>query len=180
MKHVVEKKNRVLFFLVILFGLTTPGQASEYRVVVGDSLSVIAKRFSQGPVYGKKGSLQKFLALNPQIKNPHLVRTGLKINLPRELGIVEDSSFRKVASQEDSPQSIVTQSSPVTANSDKKENESSAFALEFRPQLGFAALSGRDKTTQAEAKLASDLGPAVGAKVIAQWDESWRAYLGIQ
>ena len=74
------KKILSIFIAVLIFALmaipasaTTPAKAT-YTVVKGDSMWKIAVRYEIG--------ISEIIAANPQIKNPDLIYSGDKINIP--------------------------------------------------------------------------------------------------
>ena len=55
-------------------GGSSSGQAAYHRVVKGDTLWALARRYGL--------SLAELIALNPQIKNPNLIYPGNEVRLP--------------------------------------------------------------------------------------------------
>jgi hypothetical protein len=74
----------LLGLTVVLLGsaLARAEETRKVQVQKGESLSEISEREVGRPVYGKRGSLQKLLHLNPQVKNPNYIRVGQWIFVP--------------------------------------------------------------------------------------------------
>ncbi|MEO5666492.1 MAG: LysM peptidoglycan-binding domain-containing protein [Bdellovibrionota bacterium] len=56
-------------------------QATTYVFERGDTLSKIAYTSLPGRVYGRNGNLLRLLRLNPQLRNPHHIAVGTRIEL---------------------------------------------------------------------------------------------------
>jgi LysM repeat protein len=76
-------KFKAIAVVVMLFSsLLHASETFVYLVKPNDTLTKIAARKLKGPVYkAKKGSLQKLLALNPNIKDPNHIFPGQKLTL---------------------------------------------------------------------------------------------------
>ncbi len=78
-----------MFVCISLLVITTSSNAFVYVVKEHDKFSKILGKYIPGPVWGKRGSYEKFISYNPQIKDPNLILPGDEINLPIESPIAD-------------------------------------------------------------------------------------------
>ena len=78
------------FTMALLLTLTSFAQSTTYTVKSGDSLWKIAVKYEIG--------ISELIKANPQIKNPNLIYSGQKINIPQEnsLKSFEDEVMRLI------------------------------------------------------------------------------------
>lgn len=108
----------VLFFFVLQTSFSA--WSKPIRVTPGDTLSKIAQAYKKNDehIYGKNGLLERLIALNPHIKNPHHIHAGTLISLP----LKNQTPIRQAASTEAPVESL---SSNETAMSVQAPDESS-------------------------------------------------------
>jgi LysM repeat protein len=153
MKPIMKFRFVKLTFASIL-GLsvfTASAFALSYVVKKGDILSRIAQKKIAGPIYGKGGSLQKLLELNPKIKNPNLIFVGDRIQIPYEQPSFADST----------PASTPPVSRASAAESEKIETDAS-FKAHHRPfeisiSAGNSYFTSTDKLNNSKAGVASNI-----------------------
>lgn len=130
----------------------------EWTVARGESLSLIAEG-----VFGNKNSLNKLLALNPQIVDPNVLGVGQVLNLPI---VAQDAQVEEVA-----------KTTPAQLNSvDKAKEDSSLTVVSNAPTTDAAANMGDALATPpADAQVAQgamETVPVVAAPAAPSVDNS--------
>jgi LysM repeat protein len=165
MKQMMKFRFVKLTFASIL-GLavfTASAFALSYVVKKGDILSRIAQKNIAGPIYGKGGSLQKLLELNPKIKNPNLIFVGDRIQIPYEQPSFADST----------PASTPPASRAPAAESEKIETieTDTSFKAHHRPfeisiSAGNSYFTSTDKVNNSKAGVASNINFGASAAYV--------------
>tara|TARA_B100001248_G_C27399538_1_gene468939 strand:+ start:8504 stop:9457 length:954 start_codon:yes stop_codon:yes gene_type:complete len=129
-----------------------------YYVQPGDSLSEIAQSHIGEPVYPKNGSLNRLLAMNPQILNPKIIEVGQAIYLP--------SHQRKTASTMEDLETAEKVVDP------KPQTNLSSGWLNYHIKAGanYNALSSTEIDNQNNAYIYSGLSPKLELGLIFNWD----------
>jgi hypothetical protein len=81
-------RRRLRHFIIVGVGLGISPFAFASSIYVAkkkDVLSEIARKTIKGPVWGKHGSLNTLIALNPKIENPNLIFPKQEILIPDEV-----------------------------------------------------------------------------------------------
>lgn len=137
-----------------------------YVVKNGDTLSSIAYKNISAKVYGKDGSINKILALNPQIKNPNRIFPGQYLELEK----VE--TFAVTENKDQEPREPAALETPIQEN---LQQEFSRF--ELAGVLGQSRLDAKDSTTSAKSVMSSRFSPEVSAKWTQHWDSGFISFL---
>ena len=134
--------------------------ARAYFVRRGDTLSKIAAKNISTPVYGKNGSLEKILLLNPQIKNADVIIPGQEISL---------------AAPAKEPEFVT--SSPERPTVPRKGHA----ILSVTPEFMSTEIKGIDRLTGAQAHLASKSNFGLTASYGQSWSDNFRTefYFGL-
>lgn len=159
--------------------------AESFTVRKGDTLSEIARTFMGKPIYGKRGSLRKIIALNPQIKNPNFIRPGQIVYIDQQTEVAEVEPVSAPAQT-----SVNTEDTfevePVIELIAPREIAAPEVA-EFSPRsrLGvstgfeYFAINATDKATKDDAKLISTTTPLINTYWELQWSEKYSSRLNI-
>lgn len=145
-----------------LLVLSSPANSSSYQVEKNDVLSVIIHSHLPGPVWGKEGSLQKILKLNPQVKNPDLIYAGdtLRLSEPVEsVETVEVAEVKKPEARLKAPASI------------------KPFSL--KAYHSFTSFNLKDESTGATSVLASKFHLGLEGRYSQQWTPTFKTFLGL-
>ena len=182
MKYFPSKAKTVLVCILLLV-ITTSSNAFVYVVKEHDKFSKILGKYIPGPVWGRRGSYEKFLSFNPQIKNPNLILPGDEINLPVECALAEE----KLPGLTREPAQVST---PVQKNSEIKPELNSKLALkeeasddlsgtelELTPFFTMSALTAKDLTTGTRTTVASNIYAGVDARYIQIWNENFKTFI---
>jgi hypothetical protein len=137
------------------------GPIHFHIVKKGETLSKLSHEFFKERTYGPNGSLAKLLSLNPQIKNPHMIKPGDKI-------FISMSEKEKVA--------------PAREFASKNEaipiGSSDSFI--FAPFWGVNSIKASDRVTGAKASVASDTNFGLMASYGIDWEEDFKTYLSLR
>lgn len=163
-------KNRGKIFIFTLGNIVALGSfAMSYKVQTGDTLSDIAYRFLGEKVYGPKGGLAKLLSINPQIKNPNIVRLGEDILINKKVMAKKSKkkTDRSIASVQDKKES--PQESPENYVLKREEEKPKIQGLYVSLFTGIASISSEDSTSGRTERAVSNMG--YGATAV--WTHHW-------
>ena len=167
--------------------------AASYVVKRGDTLSGIAHRNFSGKVYGKYGSLNKLLGLNPNLTDPDLIYPGQMLNLSKDELIlghtdaqkakIEDSMEPKKSGPQNGALSSDEKSRTFAQVEDNRQTASIAGGDEYSSfqitaGLGQSRLDSTDSSTNAKSVLGSTFSPQIDAKWTQNWASGLRTFLG--
>lgn len=149
--------------------------ALTYVIQKGDTLSEIAQKNFSGPIYGKNGSLQKILILNPTIKDKNKIKYGKIIDLgPFDLqrNIANTSTEEKIELKPITEPTSKVESPHSNEAKDRNDNapiEKLFSNLKIVPMVFFARIDSTDINTQAKAIIISNM--SYGIKL--NWEQNW-------
>ncbi len=137
-----------LLLSLFLFNINILANDFFYVVKNGDTLSNITQKNSIEKIYGKNGALKKLIKINPQIKNPSLIKPGSKIQLLNDWRIIANDIPAKV------PDTV-----PVVAAAEVVEDDGvSRYGLiEANPFLYYSRIDGTDIANGTKAIIISDI-----------------------
>lgn len=140
--------------------------ANTYVVKTGDSLSKIASKLVEGPIYGSGHNLEKIIKLNSQIANPNLIFPGQKIYLG-VLNLIPDNPKRTVANNQEnaSVAENVLQTVPATSATDTYIQD----YFSVSPHFFFTRIDAKDLNTGTGAVLLSSLAYGISFS----WKQEW-------
>lgn len=182
----MRRKLRHFIFIAPGIGFSALAFATTtYVAKKGDVLSSIAHEKIKGRVWGKQGSLNTILALNPTISNQDLIYTGQEIRLPDDV-IAEATATqtRSVASTSPTcevkrtpasdlaaaPTDAAPLTPPVTSNN---------ALFELSPYYGLTSLQAIDKATSNPATLASSVNAGLDVHYYQLWSESFKTFIDL-
>ena len=158
-----------------------------YVVKKGDTLSQVSEKMVPGPVLGKNGSLERVLALNPNIKNPDLIYPGEQVQLPGG-ELAQASAERQPAqivpepSPEPSPQAAVDLSpkspeaaSVVQAPAPMQFKRGVYYTI--APFYDFATITNQDRSSGAPASLTTSYFTGADFSYGQKWTEGFRTFM---
>lgn len=169
-----------------------PAFAASYVVKQGDTLSTIAHRNFEGRVYGKNGSLNKLISLNPNLTNPDQIYPGQMLNLSKDELILGHADASKVKIEDSMKQKSDPQNGALSPDEksrtfaqfqDNRQTASEANADEYSSfqitaGLGQSRLDSTDSSTNAKSVLGSTFSPQIEAKWTQHWASGLRTFLG--
>ncbi len=119
---------------------------------------------------------QKILRLNPQIKNPNLLRSGEQVELGDS--ITAQVETPPLHSRQTASDVIVgtADSNPVVVPPASTDDQS-ATAFDLFPVLAMTSISAKDSVTGSSATVSSDLDVGIAANFSQVWDEYLRTNL---
>ena len=146
-----------------------------YVVKSGDTLSQIIFRFFDNEtykIYGKGGSLESLLVVNPQLRNPHLLEPGDKINL-NFLGLSFVS--REIATSEQ------VQEDEGSIDQEKKtDDEFKTYALiNIIPRFSYSRIDAIEKADSSTGKIISKLNYGIDLSYEQVWSKKWNSSLNL-
>jgi hypothetical protein len=162
-------------------------RASIYTVQPGDTLSEIANRTFGFPIYTEAGSLEKILALNPQIVDPNLVlpgdriildeselpnRTMAKTTMPSDgeaLNPPPNDGRAPAATATGACEAIPGEAAPAPKRYPSSE-------IEIAPEFKFVKLQANDTVTRANATLLSSSHFGVRGAWVQNWTPASSTY----
>jgi hypothetical protein len=190
-------RRRLRHFIIVGVGLGISPFAFASSIYVAkkkDVLSEIARKTIKGPVWGKHGSLNTLIALNPKIENPNLIFPKQEILIPDEVigQALATQSQRSIAQLPSPPVACEVKrapaaeiatapaqvSPPSTLTSPPKETSSPSM-LEFSPYYGLTSISATDKGTGNPASLASSINAGLDVRYYQLWSESFRTFVDL-
>jgi hypothetical protein len=155
----------IKFLAVVSFSTT----AWAYVVKNGDTLSGITYENISAKVYGKDGSLNKLLALNPHIKNPDRIFPGQVISL---------SEVDKLAEVPTMERNIATNDSEIAPEASTLFKRGALVAL--TPFYNITNISATDNTTGSESIVASKYYVGVNASYIQEWNKDFQTAINLK
>lgn len=75
----MKRRNYLVTSILLFSSVLSAAERSVYVLSEGETLSQVASRAFPGRIYGRHGSLQKLLTLNPSIENRDRIYAGQKI-----------------------------------------------------------------------------------------------------
>lgn len=147
--------------------------AFHYTVQRGDTLSAIAGAHYPGRIYGKNGSLQQILSLNP-IKNPDIIYPGQVLRLSQD---DHHAIAKKIESKLDEKE---------VNQEDLKENKNPQVgfvpfsSLSVLPKLKYQRVSATDTTNGTTAKVYSSESYGVDLDWQLHWSEKFASTVGLR
>lgn len=174
------------------FSVVQQALAASYVIKRGDTLSGIAHRNFSGKVYGKNGSLNKLLGLNPNLTDPDLIYPGQMLNLSKDEVILSHADASKVKIEDSMKQKSDPQNGALSPDEksrtfaqfqDNQQTASEANADEYSSfqitaGIGQSRLDSTDSSTNAKSVLGSTFSPQVDAKWTQNWASGLRTFLG--
>lgn len=165
--------------MALLAGLGSVGssRAQDYVVQKGENLSTIIHDRIPGPVWGKNGTLQRVLKLNPEISDPNQILEGavIVVRLPDDLPVASIPGPEKETAPEKDPESASreiastpVQPAPAPASA-APEEEPSKDRLSLSLDTRFTSLEATEAATATHAQLNSSHDVGVNAK----WTQNW-------
>jgi hypothetical protein len=119
-------KQVLVFLITYSFFLENCFSATCYVVKLGETLSHISslKMKRDRPLYGKNGRLDFLISINPQLKNPDLIKVGQCVLSSRQ----EDNSSQILTKEEDShEEQSLTLEDPAEKLTSKSQNKKIAL-----------------------------------------------------
>lgn len=189
----MKRKFRTFILLTALMLATASAWCANYIVQSGDTLSGIARRHIPGRVYGKQGSLDKLLSVNPQIKNPNLIYVGQNLSIdgvsaplaarPKRApaaeapAVVEDVGTPLTISEK-KPAKMETMA-PAPTPSPNASPESNYPLSHLGADLGsqYFKIVAHDPVNGGNATLLSNLSPQLRLGWDLDWNEAWTTRL---
>lgn len=170
-------KNQLRSFAInfsIILGFTTTAWA--YIVKKGDTLSEIAYKHISPKVYGKTGSVNKILALNPTIKNPHFLSLDQIVNLGEfELSNSPKIKTNRYVAEESqiipSPSRIASESSPLFKR---------GSVLALTPFYSILNITSKDNTRGSESTIASKYYIGANASYVQEWTKDFQTAVNLK
>ena len=169
-----EFRSSIIMMCIALLGITTSAWAVVYVVKEKDSLSIIAKKHFNGPVWGENGSLKKIISQNPEIKNPDFIFPSEKINL-NDISLEQNSS-EALPEIKNNLEIKPELGRTVSSENGLKPDESGTLA-ELTPFTSMISLTSKDPNTGARSTVASSLYVGADARYIQIWSENFKTYL---
>jgi hypothetical protein len=146
------------------------------------TLSNIAYKNISAKVYGKSGSINKLLTLNPQIKNPNFIKPGHVISLGENEStkLAEVPTERNLAtdSQTSSQNYVEKNDSEIAAGTSPLLKRGAIVAL--TPSYNITNLSANDNTTGSESIVASKYYVGVNASYIQEWNKDFQTAINLK
>lgn len=157
--------------------------ASSYIVKHNDTLSEIASRTARGKIYGRGGSLQKLLVLNPQIKDADRIYAGQTIRLSRGANTLaqrqklksydtlgeDDLSNRSPASDENVVASAIVPAAELNGR----------LLLEVTPSFYYSRIDATELSNSSEGHLLSGLNARIDATLKYLWSERLASFASV-
>lgn len=159
-------------FILILTLVSPLVFAITYIVKKGDTLSEIAHKNYSGSVYGKNGSLQKLLNLNPHIKDKNFIKIGKLINLgdfENERGLASEQVNITVAEKPNVIPPVIESKIENKPQEKISNNKNYLSTVTIAPIVFFTRIDSTDIATNAKALLISNIN--YGVKF--NWEQNW-------
>jgi LysM repeat protein len=169
-----------------LVAASVSATALSYVVKTGETLSQIAQKQSSQKIYGNNGSLNKIIALNPQIKNPNFIKIAQKISIGE---FIEEKSAQAESQSPD--RTIATEPDAAVDSTAKKELEkepvekrcetTTPFIFKRRslvavsPYFSFLGLESKDNATHSKSTVASKYSTGFTTSYIQNWSERFQS-----
>lgn len=167
MRFTSRKIYSCLFIaLIACLVISTSAFALVYVVREKDSLSLIAKKYFHGSVWGENGALEKLIAQNPQIKNPNLIFPGDEVIIT-----VENAPAPEQISEKE-PINTDTVVAPLPT-------ESGAM-LEVVPFYAFTGIQATDSATDNPSTIVSSYHVGIDAIYSQQWSEVFKSFIHLK
>lgn len=158
----------ILFFATMLCVVHGRAYSLPYTVQRGDTLSRIAKKFVAGRAYGKNGSINKIISLNPNVKDADLILVGRTIIVadPRSDGDAGDALRPAPATARSQG---ATGAQPAALSNDLDKADFAHFVV--TGSLYFSEIQSKDKSSAAKATFASKPNSGVSVAWLQNWSE---------
>jgi LysM repeat protein len=167
-------KNSYIF----ITALGVASSAGAYIVQKDDTLSSIAYKNISTKVYGKDGSLEAILALNPQIKDSNFIKPGQFINIGeiKNVAAVVIPTVRNIA--EDSQNYVEVNNSEMADNDTLSFKGVALWAL--TPFYNITNLSATDNVTGSDSVVASKYHVGINASYVQDWSKDFQTAINLK
>jgi hypothetical protein len=151
-------KLKFLILLIFFFNMSLP--ADEFHLVQkSENLSTILYNLNLKPIYGKHGTLNKVLALNPKINNKknNIILAGQEIRLFPTVAVA-DSNVNLSKAISEKPQ---VQSLEITRSISSEESAQFVF-FKLRPQVSWMKITSNNSNEIQNASVSSSTKSILG------------------
>lgn len=164
--------------------------AAIYVVKEKDTLSTIVQQTMHGRIYGKRGGLEKLVALNPKIKNPNLIFPGDDIILSGEdQKLVDESQANRTLATADAPATTEPSKNLPAENQNKALDERVSTVdtlfkrganLALTPYVSILSLEAEDRASGNASTVASKYDAGVTLSYVQDWSEKFHSQLNLK
>jgi hypothetical protein len=170
------KQIRALTFglVLALADVCSVSAMNLYVVKSNDTLSQIAHKEIGGRVWGKRGALERLLAVNPLLRETKKIRVGLRVRLP----IVEDVFSRASRSPTSSRREPSAKRAKALDEADSESltsedpfSDSAVLGFFVLPSVYTSQITGSQLSNSTTAVFASELSQRIGLGLEQDWGE---------
>jgi hypothetical protein len=188
MRHIQKTTAALLLSSCVYSEIALAAEHGTRVVGPHETLSEIAQKELDGSVYNKKhGTLQKILALNPWIKNPHQIKPGQVLVMPKNYSVAKvkptQSPARELASASEAVAEAVEKCAP-SVDEECKGSEADCFTpvsyLGATVGTEYFRIDATDRATGGTAAILSRMSPSVRAFWKLDWSKEWSSILAMR